>query len=600
MVIYFFSTFLAILIAALVFMDSGLSWAWGMPLLPALILLVWGLLPKRRALPVEGRISRETAGDGGSLTHFAMHSSQPALLVEEGCISNVNRALLKALCLEGRSDDLIGMPLDNIVHPKHHARLATMLANETASGDHGVFTLLRADGMPWVVQASLFRGHNSGVSLFHFSAPDSQRHEGTDTLWSNRLVDSSREVLFALDSQMLVSYLNPQWERLTRRSAAETLFAPFISLFLSEDRATLNKGLRLLQAGEKESLVLEARMPQVLGGGVRWVELRAWPLQLAMEGESGIAGVMLDISQRKQNEEVQRAQRRSLHTMLDNLPGMIYRGQNDREWTIEFVSEGSFELTGYTPLELVDNHTISLAELIHPEDREYVWNFVQMRLARQERYELNYRIVDRDGQPRWVWEQGRGIYSSKGEFLGLEGYITEVSSRGAQEEARRRLFFDNAAGIVSLSIFLERLCHLFQHSPIVGYPFLLVYLGLGSLDEVARSHGTAMVDRLLVETGKRLRVLLSDCNVVARYGTQGFAVLISDFRPESLQWMVGAEAQQPLLVQPENIEAALVALLAKPFRIEGHSLTLQVRSTKATDVSGYSDAQSMLAKVARQ
>ena len=79
---------------------------------------------------------------------------------------------------------------------------------------------------------------------------------------------------------------------------------------------------------------------------------------------------------------------------------------------------------------------------------------MQMRLARRERYELSYRIIDRDGQVRWVWEQGRGIHSGRGEFLGLEGFITDVSgSRGAQEEARRRLFFDNAAGLLGFSLF---------------------------------------------------------------------------------------------------------------------------------------------------
>lgn len=600
MAIYFFSILLAVLLAALVFIDSGMLWIWLLPFLPVAGLVYWLALQGRRLNKGPAPLARRESSDARALAHFTLHSSQPSLLVEGGCISNVNRALLKALLLEGRSDDLIGMPLDNIVHPKHHSRLAAMLAKETASSDHGVFTLLRADGMPWVAQASLFRGHNSGVSLLHFSAPESSRAAGGDALWGNRLVNASQEVLFALDSQLLVAYLNSQWERLARRNSAETLFAPFLSLFLTEDRAGLGKGLRQLQAGERETLVLELRLSQGRGGGQHWVEVRAWPLPLAMEGESGVAGVMLDISQRKRNEEAMRAQRRSLHTMLDNLPGMIYRGQNDRHWTIEFVSEGCFELTGYTPLELVDNHTASLAMLIHPEDREYVWNFVQMRLTRRERYELNYRIVDREGEVHWVWEQGRGIYSSKGEFLGLEGYITEVSSRGAQEEARRRLFFDNAAGIVSLSIFMDRLGHIFEHAPSVGYPFLLVHLALHSLEEVVASHGTAMVDRMLVEAGKRLRLVLSDCNGVARYGNRGFAVLISDFRAETLKWAADAAGETPDAGRPESIVAALRVLLERPLRIEGHGLTLRVKASMANTVDGYADAHAMLADLARR
>jgi PAS domain S-box-containing protein len=594
MTLYLFATLLVSVLAAIVFGDAGTPSPslWALPLLPA---LAWTGLRygRRRLVPT---LPGGNAATHQPLTRFALHSGQPALLAEEGRIANANLALLKALGLEARSDELIGMPLDNIVHPKHHRRLAALLAGETAAGDAGVITLLRADGVPWLARVSLFRADRSRVSLLQFSAPENGPHDGSDRQWGSRLAHFAGEILFALDSQLLVTYLNPQWEKATGRAVSDCLFSAFLPLFHSDDRAALTKGLRQLKAGERDSLTLEVRTLAGRALGPRWVELRAWPLDLPASGETGIVGMLLDIDQRRRSEEALRAQRRSLHTMLDNLPGMIYRGQNDRHWTMEFVSEGCFELTGYTPLELVDNHAASFAEMIHPEDRDFVWNYVQMRLARRERYELSYRIIDRDGQTRWVWEQGRGIHSSRGEFLGLEGFITDVSSsRGAQEEARRRLFFDNAAGLLSLSLFLDRLQHLFQHAAIVGYPFAVLHLVVEPLDEIAAHHGAAMAERVMVETGKRLQVVQSDCNGVARHG-DGFAVLIADFRPGTLAWAGAGELLHASPEGAQQLAAALVALSTRPLRIDGHAIALRARAGLAIDRAAYPDAPTMLAE----
>jgi diguanylate cyclase (GGDEF)-like protein/PAS domain S-box-containing protein len=143
---------------------------------------------------------------------------------------------------------------------------------------------------------------------------------------------------------------------------------------------------------------------------------------------------------------------RTLLTLLGNLPGMAYCCRNDENWTMLFASEGCLELTGYTPSDLTVNQKVSYADLIHQDDRERVWTEVQSALAARTRFRLVYRLLSAAPEGvRWVWEQGRGIFSPEGELLAIEGFVTDVTDRVQSEDALReaelkyRSIFEQAA-----------------------------------------------------------------------------------------------------------------------------------------------------------
>jgi len=49
--------------------------------------------------------------------------------------------------------------------------------------------------------------------------------------------------------------------------------------------------------------------------------------------------------------------------------------------------------------------------LTHPDDRDTLWNAVQIALEQHRPYQLNYRITSKSGELKWVWEQGLGVFS---------------------------------------------------------------------------------------------------------------------------------------------------------------------------------------------
>jgi PAS domain S-box-containing protein len=128
---------------------------------------------------------------------------------------------------------------------------------------------------------------------------------------------------------------------------------------------------------------------------------------------------------------------RMLSTLIGNLPGMAYRCLNDENWTMEFISEGSHDLTGYAPADLIGNRILSYNELIHPDDRQPAWDQVQQALAKRQPFRLVYRIQTATGREKWVWEQGQGVFMENGVWLAIEGFITDITERTLAEEALR-------------------------------------------------------------------------------------------------------------------------------------------------------------------
>jgi PAS domain S-box-containing protein len=131
-----------------------------------------------------------------------------------------------------------------------------------------------------------------------------------------------------------------------------------------------------------------------------------------------------------------------LASLLSRLPETVYRCANDRNWTMEFLSESCRHLTGYEPDDLIRNRKVSFGDLIHPEDRERVWDSIQQAVAKQQPYRLQYRILVPNGptpEEKWIREEGAAILSPSGKPLALEGFLQDISKQKQLEDTLQRL-----------------------------------------------------------------------------------------------------------------------------------------------------------------
>ncbi|WP_247729087.1 PAS domain S-box protein [Halovivax limisalsi] len=197
-----------------------------------------------------------------------------------------------------------------------------------------------------------------------------------------------------------------------------------------------------LEAGRPRVETFELSIRTADGGTVP-CELR---MSLLVERGSlrGTVGVVRDVRDRERagpiadHSELERELRereRRLSSLIDNVPGMVYRCRNDRDWPVAFVSDACEDVTGYAAEALERGDVNWGADVMVQADREAVWEAVQREAGEDGTFAVTYRIETATGERRWVSDRGRGIFED-GELVEIEGIISDITDR---KRAERRL-----------------------------------------------------------------------------------------------------------------------------------------------------------------
>lgn len=120
--------------------------------------------------------------------------------------------------------------------------------------------------------------------------------------------------------------------------------------------------------------------------------------------------------------------------LVANLPGMVYRCENDAAWTMRYMSDEISQLTGYPASDFISNRVRTYASVIHPDDLPITYQSITA-IERHETFELTYRLQHADGHSVWVREKGRGEYDNNGALLWVSGFIWDISDRKAADDA---------------------------------------------------------------------------------------------------------------------------------------------------------------------
>ncbi len=311
------------------------------------------------------------------------------------------------------------------------------------------------------------------------------------------------------------------------------------------------------KSGEISGYSLEKRFIRPDGSYV-WTNMTISPFSGAKSRDDVHICLLEDITEQKRANEAVTESERSKSVLLSHLPGMAYRCSFDPEWTMMFVSDGCYRLTGYEAGDLIDNRKLSYNDLIAPEFRDILWKEWSRLLPEKQPLSHEYEIITASGERKWVLELGEGVYAKDGSVEALEGIVIDISDR---KRAEASLIYinehDRWTGLYN-RYYLERmLSHEFSLKD--KSKSALIEINISSIQSLTEIYGFHYSQELTRDTSDELRKFCSSDRVLFMTNWDRFVFYIRKYgSAEELEEFCAAVTDAlTMLLGPERIGAGI-------------------------------------------
>ena len=224
------------------------------------------------------------------------------------------------------------------------------------------------------------------------------------------------------------------------------------------------------------------------GGEVRDVEIYSGPLD--MDGRTMVHAIIHDVTERTRAERAIIASEERFRTIADfTYDWESWIGPDGR---VIWVSPSCRRITGYTPEEFCGDPDLFF-KIVHPDDRPAVRGVLDKEDGGTRFQHLDFRIVRRDGEIRWISHNGQPVYGTDGSWQGRRASNRDVTGR---KEAEGRLLacqqqLRSLASELALTEERERRVIALDLHDRVGHTLAMCQIKLNQLQMTAADKATA-------------------------------------------------------------------------------------------------------------
>jgi PAS domain S-box-containing protein len=340
----------------------------------------------------------------------------------------------------------------SIVHPIDRAAAEAADARHYATGEplHSEYRMLSRNGrIVWIEDTATIwessdgRRYSQGVLTdITLRKEHEQQLEAAEARF-RALVERTPAVTYqeatseSYDPDVSMMYVSPQIEEILGYPAESWWTIPgfWTGIIHPDDHARVSEESdRTTESGTAYSQ--EYRMI-ASDGRVVWFHDDAVPIPRTDEDQPQLwQGVMVDITAQKEAEERLRAAQERYRALVENIPAVTYTESIDGSAEDFYISPQAKTLFGYDPEEWRwTNHF--WRDHIHPADRERVLAEDRRTNETGDRYEIEYRVIAKDGRAVWIHDEATLIEDEHGGGRYWRGFMLDITERMMADENLR-------------------------------------------------------------------------------------------------------------------------------------------------------------------
>ena len=205
-----------------------------------------------------------------------------------------------------------------------------------------------------------------------------------------------------------------------------------------------------------------------------------------------------------------------------------------------------------------DNTFNGFLDLIHLADREKLNAAVNEALYNHRVFNVDHRIVKKDGSECYVNSSGEVIFSDTGEPVSMLGVMQDISERKrAEARIEYQAFYDSLTDLSNRRLFQDRLLHAMAMATREEKLLAVCFFDLDNFKLINDSLGHAVGDELLKSVAKRLKATMRQGDIIARISGDEFALAVEGLGNVN---------------ELDKIVEKLRVRLSEPYRIRGHKI----------------------------